>query len=71
MKLYATVVAAFAALIYAIMKAYAPQLPFTPDQILTVLYLALGWLGVVIVQEQTRAYFIRRGFRGFIQDRDK
>lgn len=65
MKLYATVVLAFAALVYAIMRAYAPDLPFTQDQVLTVILLALGWLGVTVTEEQVRAFFVARGFKGF------
>ena len=70
MKLYATVVAAFAALVYAIMKAYAPDLPFTAEQVLTVILLALAWLGVTVTEEQVRAAFVKRGYKGFMkQDR--
>lgn len=67
MKLYATVVAAFAALVYAIMKAYAPDLPFSQDQVLTVILLALAWLGVTVTEEQVRAWAVRRGFKGFMK----
>lgn len=65
MKLTLTVVAAFSGLVYAIMRAYAPDLPFSQDQVLTVLLLALAALGVTVTEEQVRAWFVRRGFNGF------
>lgn len=68
MKLYATVVAAFAALVYAIMRAYAPDLPFSQEQVLTVILLALAWLGVTVTEERLRAWAVRNGLTGFESD---
>lgn len=61
MKLALSIAIALAGLIYAIMKVYAPDLPFTLDQILQILVLLLGWLGVTVTEGVLRAWIVKRG----------
>lgn len=67
MKLPLTIAVALVALGYAIAKFYNPNFPFTPDELLRTLVFLLSLFGVIVGDEQVRAFMVKRGFKGFMR----
>jgi len=70
MKLSLLIATAIAGLLYAIAVTVAPDFPVTPDQLLQIVIFLLSLFGVVVTEEQVRAFFVRKGFTGFIKRKE-
>lgn len=65
MKLSLSLVTLAAALLYGIVKNFAPDFPLSADEFLKLCIWALLALGVVIVEPFARAGLRKMGFKGF------
>lgn len=71
MKLKLTVAMALAGLVYALLKQVWPDFPITPDQMLTLIIALLTALGIVVTEEQLRAYLVSKGYDKFKEEPKK
>lgn len=67
MKLSLTLLALAVGLLYGILVNFFPDFPVSQDVLLALVAWVLLKLGVEIVEPVTRAWLVRRGFRGFLK----
>ena len=65
MKLSLSLLSLAAALLYGVIKNFAPDFPLSADVFLSLCVWALTILGVVIVEPFVRSGFKNMGFKGF------
>lgn len=69
MKLEKSIFVLLFPLLYALLRHFVPTLPLELDSVAfeALFAWALAQLGVVIVEPKIRAFFVKRGFKGFIK----